>query len=84
MKNEGFGVNEPDCESRELVPLEKTTPGATNAAGRPLAAFLVQLLACRGRLALFRIRRRAKPQDAHALYTRDNQRPPRPRFDRKL
>jgi hypothetical protein len=84
MKNEGFGVNELERESRELVPFERTAAAARCVPVRPLAGFLVQLLACHAGLALFRVRRRAEPKDAHAVYTRENLPPPHPRFERRL
>jgi hypothetical protein len=83
MKNEGFGVNEP-CDGRELVPLERIGAAVSSGAARPLAAFVVQLLASDARLAPFRARRRAKPENVHALYRREKRLPPPPRFERKL
>jgi hypothetical protein len=50
---------------------------------RPLATFVAQLLACQGRVAQFRQRRRAAPPAATALYRGEAARPAA-RFERKL
>ena len=84
MKNEGIGVNGPRPNGRKLVPVEPPAAVPATVAARPLAAFLAQLLASHARLAMFRVRRRADPKEAHALYARDTRPPPRPRFERKL
>lgn len=50
-----------------LVPLSPRMEGVTGAA-RPLAGFVAQVIACDQGLAGHRVRRRAPPAEASALY----------------
>ena len=54
--------------ARALVPVERGATSALCGHIRPLATFLAQMLACRARVADFRLHRRAQPADAAARY----------------
>lgn len=64
--------------SRALVPLGSPAPAST-AAGRPLAGFVTQLIACERRLSLFRARARAEPRAATGCYAATDAPAPAPR-----
>jgi len=70
---------------RALALVEAQAEGTASPAGRPLADFLVQLIACQRRLGAYRARRRAPPETARACYEAAALPPgPRARFERKL
>ena len=84
MHNGTWETSSQGAASRALVPLEAPAPAAT-PAGRPLAGFLTQLIACERRLPPYRARARAEPETATGSYAAaDAPRTPRARLDRSL
>jgi hypothetical protein len=84
MREEQDSLNRKPDVSRALVAVEH--PGTTVAGGtvRPLATFIAQMLACRGRLPDFRLHRRAPPTEAAAHYGAAPVLPAPRRFERVL
>jgi hypothetical protein len=66
MQNDPSDREDLPSRSRALVPWGPAPE--QSAAGRALAGFVTQLLACEARLSAYRQRRRAEPQEASLVY----------------
>ena len=83
MEADALGQAKERHPGQALVALVDERVLAPGARPRPLATFVAQLLACQGRMAQFRQRRRAPSSRAAALYCGEASRPAA-RFERKL
>jgi hypothetical protein len=84
MREEQDSLNRKPDVSRALIALEQHGTAGPGGAVRPLATFIAQMLACRGRLPDFRLHRRAPPTEAAAHYGAAPTLPAPRRFERVL